>query len=75
MPASRSLLSGKLTVDSAKRGHNCQHVRSHRIEEGDRRLKVPKGRSFEHFCVACGLNIIQRDITKLRELLADLEDE
>ena len=72
MPAPKSLLSGKLTVDQAKKAHNCQHVASHRIQRGDKRLKVPKGRSFEHFCLACALKTIESDIAKLKALASTL---
>jgi len=68
MPRPKSLISTKIQVDAAKRAHNCQHIPSHRIEKGDRRLKIPKGRSFEHYCVKCAQRVVQRDIEKLREL-------
>ena len=73
MPARKSLLSRKITIDRAKQAHNCQHVSSHRIHGGDRRLKVPKGRSFEHFCTTCALKIIQDDIARLERLASELQ--
>lgn len=73
MPAPKSLLSRKLRVDQALHAHNCQHVASHRIEKGNRRLKVPKGRSFEHFCVACALETLRMDIGRLERLISALD--
>lgn len=68
MAAPKGLFSRKLTVDVALSSHNCQHAASHRIVKGARRLKIPKGRSWEHYCVECGLGIIQREMLRLKEL-------
>lgn len=36
-------------------------------------MKVWKDRSSEHYCVACGLNIIHRDIAELQGLVQKLQ--
>jgi hypothetical protein len=73
MPRPKSIVQ-RVEVDQAKRAHNCQHNSSHRIVCGDRRLKVHDGRSCEYFCVACAIDIIVRDIEKLRLLQTQLRD-
>lgn len=55
-------------VDSAGKAHNCQANAKHRIEKGDVRLKVRKGRSWDHYCRDCAMTIIARDIAKLTAL-------
>ena len=65
--AIKSLLTAT-RVDKAKHAHNCQANRSHRIEQGDIRLKVRNGRSWDHYCSACAAAIIARDITTLTTL-------
>lgn len=63
----------RVEVDAAQKAHNCQHNQNHRLQRGDKRLKVWKDRSPEHFCVKCGLEMIGRDIAKLTDLAAELE--
>ncbi|MFZ4439380.1 MAG: hypothetical protein ACOYOS_13195 [Syntrophales bacterium] len=67
MPRPKSILY-RAEIDEAKRAHNCQHNAAHRLECGDKRLKVWDGRSTENYCVTCALSIIARDIAKLQEL-------
>lgn len=55
-------------VDYAGKAHNCQASAKHRIEKGDVRLKVRKGRSWEHYCLACAKKIIGLDLEKLQRL-------
>ena len=56
------------------RAHNCQHVKSHRIERGDLRLKIPRPRqSPEHYCRECAEKILTRDINRLQDLLDTLD--
>lgn len=69
--ATKSLIT-RVEVDRALRAHDCQANRRHRLERGDTRLKVRNGRSWDHYCVACALSIVQRDISKLRLLLAEI---
>lgn len=63
----KSLLA-RATVDVAQRSHNCQHSAAHRIQTGDRRLKVAVQRTHEHFCVACALAMVRLDMVKLQQL-------
>lgn len=67
MPRPKSILQ-RVEIDQAQRAHNCQHNAAHRIQAGEKRLKVWDGRSAEHYCTACALAIIARDRTKLQEL-------
>lgn len=62
----------RVEVDVAKKAHNCQANARHRIERGDRRLKVRNGRSWDHYCLECGKAIVQRDISALQELSGNL---
>lgn len=81
MPNGRFLVAApksiliRVTVDAALKAHDCQHNRRHRLERGDRRLKVKKDRTFEHFCVDCALEIIDRDIAKLQLIARQLRGE
>lgn len=59
-------------VDQAKRAHNCQANARHRLQQGDRRLKVHVDRSFVHYCRNCALKIIEQDIEKLQALAQKL---
>ena len=72
MPRPKSIIL-RVVVDEAQKAHNCQHNKYHRIERGDKRLKVYNQRSHEHFCAACGLEIITRDIVKLQDLATLLQ--
>lgn len=67
MPRIKSLLS-RVEVDEAQKAHNCQANAAHRLERGDRRLKVRNGRSWDHYCATCAALIIQRDIAELQAL-------
>lgn len=70
----RKSLVQRSEVDQAQRAHNCQASAKHRLEQGDRRLKVYVDRSHDHYCVACALKIIEADITKLQELARQLHE-
>ncbi len=67
MPRPKSILQ-RVEIDEVQRAHNCQHNAAHRLERGDKRLKVWDGRSTDKYCVPCALDIITRDIAKLQEL-------
>lgn len=73
MPRPKSLIQ-RAEVDEVQKAHNCQHISNHRLERGDKRLKVWKQRSFDHYCAACALKIIERDIVKLQELARQLRN-
>ncbi|MGI1678070.1 MAG: hypothetical protein K6L75_05015 [Cellvibrionaceae bacterium] len=62
-------------VDEAQRAHNCQASSKHRIERGQKRLKVKNGRSWDHYCVACAKQIIGKDKEKLNLLAKNFEIE
>ncbi len=67
MPRIKSLVT-RIEVDVAKRAHNCQGNARHRIESGDKRLKVRRGaRSWDHYCLECAKAIVQRDVVALQE--------
>ena len=68
MGRSKSFVTGSLAIDHAKRAHNCQHSKAHRISRGTPRLKVKVGRSTEHYCLACALKFVASDIEKLKKL-------
>lgn len=74
MPRPKSII-WSVEVDEAMKAHNCQHNRKHRLERGDKRLSVSKDRSVEHYCRACALEILARDIQKLQALEKQFDDE
>jgi hypothetical protein len=69
----KSLVSTSV-IDTAVRAHNCKANRKHRIEKGEIRLKVKEGRNNLHYCKACALAIVSKDIEKLSSLLNELEE-
>lgn len=71
MPRPKSIIQ-RVEVDEAKKAHNCQHNARHRLQRGDKRLKLWNQRSYEHYCTACGLKIIKNDIKKLQDLAEQL---
>jgi len=71
MPRPKSILQ-RIEIDHALQAHNCQHNARHRLQRGDKRLKVWSKRSPEHYCVACALRIIERDIAKLQQIAEQL---
>jgi hypothetical protein len=73
MPRPKSVLK-RIEVDEVLKAHNCQHNKRHRLEKGDKRLKVWCDRSNENYCVACALEIITRDIARLQDLERQLRD-
>ena len=72
MARPKSFVVGNLSIDHAKRAHNCQHSSKHRIVRGEARLKVKVGRSVEHYCLACAMGFVDRDIRKLQELQSEV---
>lgn len=65
--AIRSLVN-RCEFDTAGNSHNCQANENHRILKGQSRLKVRKGRSWDHYCMDCAKKIIEKDYAKLRIL-------
>ena len=64
----KSFISTKVKIDRAKNAHNCRRDKTHRISAGDPRLKIPRGRGDAHYCIACGLKIVENDIGRLHDL-------
>ncbi|PJE76763.1 hypothetical protein COV05_02775 [Candidatus Uhrbacteria bacterium CG10_big_fil_rev_8_21_14_0_10_48_16] len=73
MPRRKSILI-RAEIDIALKSHNCQHNKAHRISQGDKRLKIKSGRSWEHFCVACAKDILRDGVQRVEELIAQLEE-
>jgi len=65
--ATKSLVI-RVEIDKTVRAHNCQANPRHRLEGGDKRLKVRNGRSWDHYCASCAAVIIGRDIEELQAL-------
>lgn len=74
MPRPKSILK-RVEIDVAQKAHNCQHNDKHRIQCGQKRLKVWKDRSYEHYCLECALDIIKRDTARLQELISELRSD
>lgn len=74
MPPRKSFVK-TISVDVAARAHNCQHVRSHRVRKGEKRLKLKVDRTTEHFCVVCAVKSIEEDIKKLERIRKELVSE
>ena len=72
MPRIRSLRI-RAQVDVARRAHNCQGNARHRVERGDKRLKVRNGRGWDHYCLECARIIVHRDIEALEALARELD--
>jgi hypothetical protein len=65
----------RIEIDKALRAHNCQANHRHRLERGDTRLKVRNGRSWDHYCAACALTILGRDVAKLQRVLGAIQSQ
>jgi len=74
VPRIRSLRT-RAEVDVAQRAHNCQGNTRHRIERGDKRLKVRNGRNWNHYCLECARTIVGRDIATLEALARELDPD
>lgn len=72
MPKTKSLLI-RAEPDVVKRAHNCQGNRRHRLQAGERRLKVRQGRSWEYYCGTCASAIVAADLRRLDALAANFE--
>lgn len=73
MARSKSLVL-RVAVDRARSSHNCQANASHRIKKGDVRLKVRRGRGWDHYCCACAEGMIATSIEKLT-ILSSMQPE
>lgn len=61
------------SIDEALKAHNCQANNNHRIQKGEKRMKVRNGRSWNHYCIECSKKILNIDIEKLNQLIQFLE--
>jgi hypothetical protein len=73
MPRIRTLIT-RVEIDEARRAHDCQRNSAHRITQGEKRLKVRNGRGWDHYCMKCARMIIDKDISKLQDLLRVVGD-
>lgn len=62
-----------ISIDTAKLSHSCKHNKKHKINKGDKRLKLKEDRAFQHFCVECARESLKKDISELNALLIELE--
>jgi hypothetical protein len=72
--ANKSFVS-RIEIDSAKRGHNCQHSRKHRISKGDKRLKVSEGYSTTYYCRVCAIKFLEIDSQRIASVLNELRSQ
>ena len=61
-----------ISVDIAKKKHQCQHNSLHEICKNDKRLKLVVDRSTEFFCVSCAVASLEKDIKKLEQIKEEL---
>lgn len=62
-----------LVIDKAKKSHNCQHNKQHRINQGDIRLGLKDGKSIEYFCKECSIEFLKNGASKISELISEIE--
>ena len=60
-------------VDVAEKAHDCKGNKRHRIERGDKRLKVRNGWDWNRYCLDCARNMVRRDIEALEALAEELD--
>ncbi len=60
-------------VDVVLRAHNCKANKGHRLQRGDKRLKVRNGGGWSHYCLDCARKMIRRDIAALEALAGELD--
>lgn len=73
MPKPKSFLKS-LSIDSAKRSHNCQHNSKHRIQMGDLRLGLKVERNTEFFCKKCAVKFLENGAKDISDLLDKLRN-
>ena len=62
-----------ITIDVAKRAHNCKNSKSHRINSGDKRIGLKEGRSNHYYCVECAIKFINSNINSLIAIREEIE--
>ena len=61
-----------MSIDYAKKSHDCRHSSKHRINKDDIRLGLKVERSTQYFCKDCAIKFLEngsRDISKLLDEL------
>ena len=69
----RKTLIKPAAVEETVNAHNFQANQRHRLQRGDRRLAVWKGRSPENYCQTCAKEIIEQDIARLTKPAKQLD--
>jgi hypothetical protein len=62
-----------ISIDTAKKSHFCKHNKKHKINKGDKRLKLKESRASQYFCIECAKESLNKDINELNTLLTELE--
>lgn len=73
MPRPKSFIK-RMEIDTVKRAHKCQHSKTHKLLQGQKRLKLYKDRTQEYYCVDCAIKIISLDIQTLQNTLNNLNE-
>ena len=74
MPRPKTFIKN-ITVDIAKRAHNCKSSKSHRINSGNKRVGLKEGRSKHYYCIECAIKFINSDINHLILIREEIEKE
>lgn len=72
MPKAKSFIKS-LAIDYAKKSHNCQHNKNHRISRGNIRLGLKEGRSPEYYCKDCSIKFLEKSAESIMKLLEALK--
>ena len=62
-----------LSIDCAKKAHNCQHNSKHRILKDDKRLGLRVERRTEYFCKECAVNFLEKNLEEIKTYIAELK--
>lgn len=62
-----------LSIDCAKRAHDCQHNSKHRILKDDKRLGLRVERSTEYFCKECAVKFLEKNLEEIKTLIDELK--
>lgn len=71
MARPRSLIV-RMEITTAGKSHNCRHNDGHRIPMGVQRLTISDDGDKHHYCLDCAKSFLEKDIDRLRTLLAQL---
>lgn len=61
-----------LSIDCAKKAHNCQHNSNHRILKDDKRLGLRVERNTEYFCKECAVKFLEKNLKEIKMLIDEL---